>query len=136
MYSKLLARPPAAKILAAIGSICFFATVAVSQVDITPTTLTTGNLYVEWNADDPERIEVIKWNRAGLNGTEPNLTNAGEFDEASPPCFDGIVEYFGNSLAPPDPNLGGKVFVGAGTTGVRMRGPDSKVVINSISEDC
>src|SRR5262249_38064741 len=44
--------------------------------------------------------------------------------------------YFGNSWAPPDPQVGGKILVGAGTAGARMRGPDSKVIINSTSTGC
>ena len=137
MYHKFFTRLPVTGRIAAIAAVCLVAaTAAFAQVEITPTSMTSPNLYIEWNANDPERIEVIKWNREGLNGTEPNLTTVGEFDQAPPPCFAGIVEYFGNSLAPPDPNVGGKVFVGAGTTGVRMRGPDSKVVINSITNDC
>ena len=44
--------------------------------------------------------------------------------------------YFGNSWAPPDPQSGGIVLVGSGTDGNRMPGPDSKLVINSLSEGC
>ena len=102
-------------------------------VSITSTTATSQNLFVEFSATDPERIDVIKWNPNGLDGTEANLTNSGS--SGSGPCFNGDVEYFGNSWAPPDPPAG-RVFVGSGTEGVRVKGPDSKVVINSISTDC
>lgn len=100
---------------------------------ITSNTATSRNLFVQWNGGDPERIDVIKWNSAGLNGTEPNLTNSGT--SGSAPCFNGDMEYFGNSWAPPDPPSG-KVLVGAGTVGVRVPGPDNKVIINSVSANC
>jgi hypothetical protein len=102
-------------------------------VDITANTATSGNLFVQWNSSDPERVDVIKWNPAGLSGSEPNLTNSGT--SGAGPCYNGDVEYFGNSWAPPDPP-NGKVFVGAGTGGVRVPGPDSKVVISSVASGC
>jgi hypothetical protein len=112
--------------------------ISVSQsfgqgVAITPNTATSENLFVQFSETDPERIDVIKWNPDGLNGTEANLTNSGASGTA--PCHNGDVEYFGNSWAPPDPPTG-KVLVGAGTNGVRVKGPDSKVVISSVSSDC
>jgi hypothetical protein len=106
---------------------------AAQGVAITSNTATSGNLFVQWNAADPERVEVIKWNPGGLTGTEPNLTNTGTTGTA--PCFSGDVEYFGNSWAPPDPP-NGKVLVGAGTSGLREPGPDSKVMISSNSNGC
>ncbi len=115
-------------------TVCSGAVVVVGQpVEITSNTAASRNLYVEWSANDPERIEVIKWNSAGLSGGEANLTRTGTV--GSPPCFNGNVEYFGNSWAPPDPPAG-RVLVGAGTTGTREPGPDSKVQIDSISNGC
>ena len=109
--------------------------VTAHGVTITSTTAASPNLFVQWSADEPERIEVIQWNPAGLTGSEPNLTNSGTVGGAPPPCHDGLVEYFGNSWAPPDPPAG-EVLVGAGTTRTRTPGPDSKVVIDSIASSC
>lgn len=100
-------------------------------VAIDATSATSENLKVIWNANDPERIDGVYWNPSGLTGTEPNLTRS---DSPSGPC--SLLQYFGNSWAPPDPQAGGKVLVGQGSTGARMRGPDSKVVINSMSSGC
>jgi hypothetical protein len=102
-------------------------------VVINSTSATSSNLKMVWSASDPERIDAIYWNPNGLTGSEANLTNP---DSSDNPCSDGLLQYFGNSWAPPDPQAGGKVLVGAGTTGARMRGPDSKVVINSTSTGC
>src|SRR5215212_4584358 len=55
-------------------------------VAITSTTATSQNLFVQWSAQDPERIDVIKWNPAGLNGSETNLTRSANFVGAPPPC--------------------------------------------------
>jgi hypothetical protein len=99
---------------------------------ITPTTASNDNLFVQWSASDPEQIDIIKWNPTGLTGSEPNLTNA----FAPGGCNNGDVEYFGNSWAPPDPQFGGKVLVGAGTSGTREAGPDDKVIIESTSNGC
>lgn len=106
---------------------------AAQGVTITSTSATSGNLKVVWRAGDPERIDAIYWNPDGLMGAEPNLTNP---HSTGNPCTDGLLQYFGNSWAPPDPQAGGKVLVGAGSSGTRMRGPDSKVVINSTSSGC
>lgn len=102
-------------------------------VNVTADSATSDNLFVQFNANDPERVDVIKWNPAGLSGSEQNLTNSGT--TGTGPCFNGDVEYFGNSWAPPDPPTG-KVLVGAGTGGVRVPGPDSKLVINSVATGC
>src|SRR5215471_17860222 len=69
--------------------------VTAQEVTITSNTAASRNLYIQWSADEPERIEVIKWNPAGLDGSEPNLTNAVTFGGTSP-CHNRIVEYFGN----------------------------------------
>ena len=103
-------------------------------VTITSTTASSDNLSVQWNTGNPEQIDVIKWNSAGLTGSEPNLTNTGT--TGTPPCHGGDVEFFGNSWSPPDPQSGGKVLVGAGSTGTRVPGPDNKVLIDSNSTDC
>jgi hypothetical protein len=117
-----------------VALIVMFAAAGLSQgVDVTADSAVSENLFVGWNADDPERVEVIRWNPAGLDGSEPNLTRSGTLGTG--PCFNGIAEYFGNSLAPPDPPSG-KVLVGAGTIGTRVPGPDSKMIISSISNGC
>lgn len=111
------------------------ASVTTAQtITFTDVSVASDNLKVEWSANDPERVETIKWNPQGLNGTEQNLTRTGVLGTG--PCYDGLVEYFGNSWAPPDPHVGGIVLVGAGTNGVRTKGPDSKFVINSVSDSC
>lgn len=104
------------------------------KVEISSDNAVSRNLFVQWNAGDPERVDVIKWNSGGLNGTEANLTRSAVFG-TNAPCYNGDVEYFGNSWAPPDPPSG-KVLVGAGTIGVRTPGPDNKLLINSLSSNC
>src|SRR5438128_58569 len=95
-------------------------------------TASNDNLFVQWSTSDPEQIDIIKWNPTGLTGSEPNLTNT----FVTGGCNNGDVEYFGNSWAPPDPQVGGKVLVGAGTAGTRVPGPDDKVNIDSTSTGC
>lgn len=126
------------KIISNIFSFLFLSAAAAlpataQGVAIDANSATSDNLKVVFNSTDPERIDAIYWNSAGLTGSEPNLTNP---NSTADPCSDGLLQYFGNSWAPPDPQNGGKVLVGAGTTGARMRGPDSKVVINSTSSGC
>ena len=103
---------------------------------ITSTSASNDNLFVQWSTSDPEQIDIIKWNPTGLTGNEPNLTNAGTNPFVPGDCNGSVVEYFGNSYAPPDPQDGGRVLVGAGTTGTRVAGPDHRVNINSSSTDC
>ncbi|MCA1590581.1 MAG: hypothetical protein LC734_09385, partial [Acidobacteria bacterium] len=100
------------------------ADVSAQRVEIDGTSATSSNLKLVWNANEPERIDGVYWNPNGLTGAEPNLTNS---HATLSPCSDGLLQYFGNSWAPPDPQFGGKVLVGAGTTGTRALGPDSKV---------
>jgi len=118
---------------ACVTAVAVYSPVSAQGVPITPNSATSRNLFVQWNDNDPERVDVVKWNPNGLDGTEANLTNSGTTGSA--PCYNGDVEYFGNSWAPPDPPTG-KVLVGAGTNGVRVPGPDSKVVISSVSDGC
>lgn len=99
-------------------------------VIITSTTAANANLLVAWSPDDPEQIDAIYWNPAGLTGGEPNLTNP----FVTGGCNAGDVEYFGNSWTSRDPQTGGQVLVGAGTTGARAAGPDHKVEVDSISD--
>ena len=121
-----------AAIIAAIV-LAFPVDTAAQGVAIDGTSATSQNLRVVWTAGDPEKIVGVYWNPNGLTGSEPNLTFS---HSTADPCADGLLQYFGNSWAPPDPQSGGKVLVGAGSNGVRMKGPDSKVIINSTSTGC
>jgi hypothetical protein len=106
----------------------------VAQVAVVPRTVTTNSFAVTWSPDpDAEAITSIEW--AGLGNQ--NLTNS--FAVGS--CNGGDVEYFGNSWAPPDPQIGGFVLVGGGTTGQswtgRTLGNDAaRVAVHSDSTGC
>ncbi len=104
-------------------------------IDDTNRTVTTSNIFVDWsnlNINDPEEINILKWNSTGLTTNDPNLTMR---YPSSVGCNGGDVEYFGNSWAPPDPQSGGKVLVGAGTKG-NWIGSNNEVKITSNSTDC
>jgi len=112
------------------------ASILLAQVTIVPRTVTTPNFDVDWsttpaykgtNSPDPEEIDTIHWSSTPPP-SGPNLTNT---FTSSTSCFNGDVEYFGNAWAPPDPQIGGTVLVGAGAQGTWAVGPDQKVIINS-----
>ncbi len=108
---------------------------------INPTnrTVTTSNFFVAWNTGkDVEAITTLKW--AGGQ----NMTGSGALDTCGPE-FPGAVEYMGNSYAPPDPESGGLVLVGGGTTtppgttawsGQSLPSGTDQVTINSSSTGC
>src|SRR5881397_3664267 len=102
---------------------------SAATIDPTERSVLTPRFFVDWsgsssNAGDPEEIDVLGWKQG------PNLT--GTF---AGPCAGGDVEYFGNSWAPPDPQSGGLVLVGAGSSGTWRRG-GRRVVIRSNATGC
>jgi hypothetical protein len=105
-----------------------------AQVTVVPWTVTTSQFTVTWAGDpDAEAITSIEW--TGLAGQ--NLTAA----SAVGACNAGDVEFFGNSFGPPDPESGGFVLVGGGTTnpswtGRRIGHHRASVTIHSQSTSC
>jgi hypothetical protein len=101
--------------------------------------VTTSNFFVAWNTgSDVEAIISLNW-RGGQN-----LANSLALDTCYP-AIPGDVEYFGNSLTPPDPHSGGLVLVGGGTTippgktawsGQILSSGTAQVAINSSSTGC
>lgn len=114
---------------------CGLAVSLVAQVTVTPRTVTTNQFNITWSADpDAEAITSIEW--SGLPGE--NLTQS--FAVGS--CNGGDVEFFGNSWGPPDPQTGGFVLVGSGTTNPSWTGKAfaddlaARVTIHSQSTGC
>jgi hypothetical protein len=112
------------------------AQIAFAQVTINPTTrtVTTSNFTVTWNTGvDTEAITALDW----LGG--PNVTGTSDLDTC------GVVQYFGNAWAPPDPESGGFVLVGGGTvtpagtvawSGQLLPTGTAQVTLNSNSTNC
>ena len=115
-------------ILAVIAaSVTAAITVNAGTIDPGARDATTSRLFVDWNAGaDPEQIDAVRW----MGGS--NLTAT----LAPGDCFGGDVEYFGNSWAPPDPQSGGLVLVGAGSTGTWRRRGGHVVGIRSKATGC
>jgi len=115
-----------------------FASISVAQtIDAATRTVTTANFQVTWNSGvDTEAITSLIW----MGG--PNLTATYLLDT----CSQGDnVEYFGNAWAPPDPQAGGIVLVGGGTStppgtvawsGTVLGIGTDQVTINSSSTNC
>ncbi len=109
----------------------------IAQVTVVPRTVITDRFTITWSSDaETEAITSLEW--AGLQNQ--NLTNS--FFPA--PCIGAENvqdEYFGNSWAPPDPQSGGFVLVGGGTTGQSWVGKTvgrfaAKVTVHSDSTGC
>lgn len=107
---------------------------ALATVTINGRTVATSKFRIVWNSgSDVEAITQLYWN-GGTNLTGPYLPGS---------CNGGDVEYFGNAWAPPDPQVGGRVLVGSGTTGGTWLssksgggGSSASIVINSSSTEC
>jgi hypothetical protein len=105
-----------------------------AQVTVVPRTVTSSQFTVTWSGDpDAEAITSIQW--TGLAGQ--NLTAA----SAVGSCNEGDVEFFGNAWGPPDPESGGFVLVGGGTTNPSWTGRTigrhrASVTIHSLSTGC
>jgi len=102
-----------------------------TTIDPVARTVTTSRLFVDWsnfNSHDPDEIDVVRW-------PDPDT---GNLTQAFIPrgCDGGIAEFFGNSLAPPDPYAGGLVLVGAGSHGTWSQGGDDHVTTSSESTRC
>jgi hypothetical protein len=76
-------------------------------IDPNTRTVTTSNFLVTWNTGvDTEAITTLDWMG------NPNMTQTDELDA----CVSGsFAQYFGNAVAPPDPQIGGKMLVGGAT---------------------
>jgi hypothetical protein len=108
-------------------------------IDPTTTDVTTENLFLAWSTSvptNPEEVGILRWSRTPSAGgpTGANLTATSDLGLG--PC-DGLLEHFGNSWAPPDPQAGGTVLVGEGSTGTWSAGPGhKKVTIHSSAAGC
>jgi hypothetical protein len=108
------------------------------SIDNAAQTVRTQNFSVAWNTGaDTEAITRLHW----IGG--PNLTGVQGLDS----CGDSsgaYSQYFANSLAPPDPQSGGLMLVGGGTTtpsgttpwSAQTSGLAVQVTINSSSTGC
>ncbi len=109
----------------------------VAQVTVLPRTVITDRFTITWSSDaNTEAITSLEW--AGLQNQ--NLTNS--FFPALCIGAENVQdEYFGNSWAPPDPQSGGFVLVGGGTTEQSWLGKTlgrfaAKVTVHSDSTGC
>ena len=90
-----------------LGTLLVLVTAAFATIIISGRTLASASFRVVWNSGtDVEAITSLQWKDS------PNLTGSYAVDT----CNSGDVEYFGNAWAPPDPQAGGIVLVGSGTT--------------------
>jgi hypothetical protein len=99
------------------------------SVDPTARTVTSARFFLDFSnavANDPEDLDVIRW-AGGANLVQSLAVDA---------CTSNIVQYFGNSWAPPDPNAGGLVLVGSGSTGTWQQDGADSIVIHSTSAGC
>ncbi|HTQ03057.1 MAG TPA: hypothetical protein VMI54_04345 [Polyangiaceae bacterium] len=97
-------------------------------VDPAARTVRSARFFLDFSnavANDPEDLDVIEW--AG----SANLAQS----FASDACTSNVVEYFGNAWAPPDPNSGGLVLAGSGSSGTWTEDGDS-IAIHSTSSGC
>jgi hypothetical protein len=111
----------------------------LTVIDPNKRTVTTNNFLVAWSTGtDTEAIISINW-RGGQNLTSTEAV--GNCNPFAP----GAVEYFGDTYAPPDPQSGGFVLVGGGTTtppgttawsGQILSSGTAEVTINSSSTGC
>lgn len=111
-----------------------------AAIDAAARTITTNNFLVAWNTGvDTEAITTLEWKGGS------NLTGTLGLDSCGGVGLSGNVVYFGNSLAPPDPQSGGLVLVGGGTVtppgatpwfGQILPSGTAQVTINSNSTNC
>jgi hypothetical protein len=112
---------------------------AQTTIDSTTRTVTTSNFQVVWNTGtDTEAITTLNWKGgSNLTGTLGLDTCGGSLP--------GSVPYFGNSYAPPDPQVGGLALVGGGTItptgtvpwlGQILTSGTAQVTVNSNSTNC
>lgn len=97
-------------------------------VDSTARTVQSARFFLDFSnavAENPEDLDVLRW--AG----GPNLVESFAIDA----CSSNVVEHFGTSWAPPDPNLGGRVLVGSGSSG-SWEQDGASIVIHSTSSGC
>ena len=123
------------------ASIAQAQTAIVPNVSIDPTTrtVTTSNFQLTWNTSvDTEAITALSW----MGGA--NLTSTLGLDTCGGD-LPGSVPYFGNSYAPPDPQVGGMALVGGGTItppgtvpwlGQIVTPGVAQVTVNSNSTNC
>jgi len=97
-------------------------------VDPAARTVRTGRFFLDFSngfANNPDALEVLRW--AG----GPDLTAIFSIED----CSSGLAGHFGNSWAPPDPQGGGQVLVGAGSVGSWEQDGRS-ILIHSTSSEC
>lgn len=121
MVSNLKVRLIPALLLMVLGTVStvnpVFASITINTTTRTANTCVNGascppfKFHVQWDLTNTEAITALQW-LSPSTGVQ-SLTNT--FGLGG--CTSGDVEYFGNAWAPPDPQAGGRVFVGAGTTG-------------------
>jgi hypothetical protein len=103
-------------------------TAFAATIDPGTRTVTTGQLFVDWDDANPEAIVDIRWK------SSPNLTNTAVISG----CPDAL-EYFGNSWVSQDEGTPAFVFaslVGWGTTGTWTNPSHNKVSLDSSSAGC
>jgi len=97
-------------------------------VNTTQRTVQSERFFLDFSnavASNPEDVDVLQW--AGGGNLAPSF--------AVDACSSNIVEHFGNSWVPPDPNSGGHVLVGSGSTG-SWEQDGASIVIHSTSSGC
>jgi hypothetical protein len=107
-------------------------------VDRVARTVQSAHFFLDFSnlvANNTEELDVLEWSGTSASGNAgdfgPNLTQSYALDA----CTSGNVAYFGNSLVPPDTDRGGRVLVGAGTTG-SWEQDGTSIVIHSTSSGC
>jgi hypothetical protein len=85
------------------------------QCDAKTRTCTTPNLSLTWDPYDAEAIDSVTFTSCPSTPSTTNLTQIFP-SSLSSDCNAADVEFFGNSYAPPDPEVGGVVLVGPGTS--------------------
>jgi hypothetical protein len=136
MKHRLVGFPVLTTLLVTLGGV---GATWAATIDPTNRTVTTTNFFVGWSTtNDTEAIITIEW----MGGQNLTSTEAiGTCDPGAP----GAVEYFGNSYAPPDPEVGGLTLVAGGTTtppgttawtGQILSSGTAQVTINSMSTGC
>jgi hypothetical protein len=101
----------------------------IITVDSAARTLRTSRFFLDFSnhvGNDPEELDTISWLGSG------NYTSA---VAPSDLCSSGEDQYFGNSWTETDPENGGSVLVGSGSTG-SWQADSVSLLIHSMSTGC